>query len=240
MSPLTTQVVNTITCSLTDTLLNQMAFSRFNYNRIDNQNIEINYNTNQSLINEIINEQTYQQQLNHIASMYKDEKVLEFYIDGSLSNLGKESIKMGLGWIQTNTSAAASFFSASIKNFPSSTKAETYALLTTLLVVAYKGNVTVHTDSQTTINNYNKYILNNEGLTFNKKIKSDHLWIWSIIRHIISTLELQVSLVKVKGHSNNFFNDKADLLAKEGRSKDTISLSIPNTKEIPLHFNYNN
>ena len=156
--------------------------------------------------------------MNHIASLYIEEKTLEFFINGSLTNLEKDNMKMGLGWIQTNTSAAASSFSASIKNFPSSTKAETYALLTTLLVVAYKGNVTVHTDSQTTINNYNKYILNNEGLTFSKKIKSDHLWIWSIIRHIISTLELQVSLVKVKGHSNNFFNDKADLLAKKGKS----------------------
>ncbi|RGB32015.1 hypothetical protein C1646_763429 [Rhizophagus diaphanus] len=50
--------------------------------------------------------------------------------------------------------------------------------------------------------------------------------IWQGIKQIIKTLNLTVTLTKVKAHSNDPHNDEADELAKNGRSIQTKSSDI--------------
>ena len=66
----------------------------------------------------------------------------------------------------------------------------------------------------------------------------DHLWIWKLIKNIQNRLELSVQLIKVKSHSNNHFNDKADLLAKKKTDKVPLSINLNNIPEILMHFEY--
>ena len=49
--------------------------------------------------------------------------------------------------------------------------------------------------------------------------------IWLLIKHVISARSLDVSLIKVKAHSGNMYNDEADLLAKEG-TRSGLFLSV--------------
>ena len=124
-------------------------------------------------------------------------------------------------------SSPAVNFSASTKNFSPSTKAETLALLTALIVSLPSCVVTIYLDSNVTISNYKKLILGNNILTFRHKFKSDHIWIWSTIKYIITHLNLMVRLIKVKGHSNDIHNNKADVLAKIRIIKDELSINVP-------------
>ena len=61
---------------------------------------------------------------------------------------------MGLGWI--NVKQENVYFSTSAILWPSSTKAEMLACLSALIVAAPKAQVTLFTDSATTIAGFNK------------------------------------------------------------------------------------
>ena len=170
---------------------------------------------NHLLIDQLIKEHQYQVILKQIAENVKENHYLEIYTDGSLKNLLKSSCTMGIGWFIANTEIHQQKFQASIKTFPSSTKAEIYAVLTALIICPENSRVNIYLDSQNTINNFNKIIIEN-SLTNKQILKIPNCWIWLTIKEIIDTLQLQVQLNKVKAHSKNELNDLADLLAKEG------------------------
>ena len=214
-----------------------MAMSRYRYNRLFiEKDIEPIQSINHLLIDELINEQSYREQLKEIASKYCNNKELEFYTDGSLYNIGTNDIKMEIGWIQTNIDTSPAFFMASIEYFPSSTKAETIALLTAILVSPPNCKVTICLDSNCTIQNYNK--INREGLSCRKQLKMEHIWIWKTIKHIQEQLNLSIELIKVKEHSSNQLNDKADLLAKSAIDTLPISLNINKVSGLSIYYKY--
>ena len=69
-----------------------------------------------------------------------------------------ELIKIGIGWHQSSIDASSEEFFATIGDFPSSTKAETIAILTVLLTCSYSYTVDIFTDSAATITNFEKFI----------------------------------------------------------------------------------
>ncbi len=56
-------------------------------------------------------------------------------------------------------------------------------------------------------------------LSVRKREKTPNFQIWMTIAHIIYSLDLHVQLIKVKAHSGDRLNDKADKLAKEAAVK---------------------
>ncbi|CAI2196929.1 3176_t:CDS:1, partial [Funneliformis geosporum] len=57
---------------------------------------------------------------------------------------------------------------------------------------------------------------------------------------IIQRLSLTVTLVKIKGHSGDFFNDKADFLAKNGCSQPIFQLNYSALEKLQLTMLFNN
>jgi hypothetical protein len=74
-------------------------------------------------------------------------------------------------------------------------------------------------NSQNTINTF--HLIMKHKLSARQFCKTKII-LWSAIQQIISSLQLNVVLTKVKAHSNDEFNDRADILAKEGQLSDNI------------------
>ncbi|GBC02889.1 hypothetical protein RclHR1_04880014 [Rhizophagus clarus] len=104
---------------------------------------------------------------------------------------------MGFAWIETTTSSNPTPFQRTTMFQPSSNMAETFAVLTTLIISPANSHINIFTDSLNTIHNYNKF----------------------------SHKHLAVTFMKVKSHSEDQFNDQADQLSKEATNLSPIFLS---------------
>ncbi len=92
-------------------------------------------------------------------------------------------------------------------------KAESLAILTALVTAPSNCHVNIFTDSQNLITMYHKV----SSLTkYRWKLKIKNISIWQAIINTVKELSLNIYFQKVKGHSNNEKNDKADELAKKG------------------------
>jgi hypothetical protein len=70
--------------------------------------------------------------------------------------------------------------------------------------------------------------------------KKNAIWIMKII-DLIRTKKIQIELVKVKSHSRNKWNDKADSLAKKGTiSKKVVQIEKVSCKEIEYCLEWEN
>lgn len=114
---------------------------------------------------------------------------------------------MGYGWTTSNTNV---IYNDSIKNFSSSTKAETMAILTALLVCSVGSTVHIYTDSQAAIDSFYKF-KNLHSISPHQFNKINNNILWSSIHYIIKDLKLLVKFHKFKAHSGNKFNDIADI-----------------------------
>jgi ribonuclease HI len=161
--------------------------------------------------------------LEGIKGVFADQRRLTFYTDGSLVNLNTEEVSMGIGWTQVEPNTPHQDFSARVTDWPSSARAELLAVLTALYTCPKACTVVICTDSLTTINRYTQLI--NPLTTNRQKLKIPNHTIWTTILKFIDEAELNLSFVKIKGHSNDINNDKADRLAKEGRSKDILDFN---------------
>jgi ribonuclease HI len=114
---------------------------------------------------------------------------------------------MGFGWhipqLQ-NTN-----FQGTIRNFPSSTRAEIAAIATFLTTAPANSTITIRSDSQAAISSINKALNNHPAL---RTLKNNNLV--NTIIHIIKQQKLKIIWEKIKAHNNNPGNDKADQLAK--------------------------
>ena len=135
---------------------------------------------------------------------------------------------MGLGWVVVNNEALE--FSASAVLWPFSTKAKILACLTALLVAPLNAKVTLYTDSVAIIirfDNINTF----RNLSVQKKEKISNFQIWLSIAYIIECKNLTLNMVKIKAHSGDRLNDRADNLAKVAASSaphlNVKYLSIP-------------
>src|SRR5207249_3668149 len=68
--------------------------------------------------------------------------------------------------------------------------------------------------------------------------QSDHS-IWCMIHDIVQKLHLSVQLVKIQAHSNNFYNDQVDLLAKDATNSQEIVFTSCSTSLIAFEPTWN-
>ncbi|RHZ79107.1 hypothetical protein Glove_151g35 [Diversispora epigaea] len=92
-------------------------------------------------------EDTIYEKLKESQRKVKDQKIIKVYTDGSL-----EDHNMGIGWvIQDQEGENHTTFRCNIEYFPSSTRAELAAILTTLLVMPKEAVIHIYTDSMCAI-----------------------------------------------------------------------------------------
>jgi ribonuclease HI len=156
-----------------------------------------------------------------LSHSFSNHDQFTFYTDGSLIGLQTSSCRMGFGWIELHHKVT--FKGSCILN-PSSTKSESYGILTALLTVPNNSTVNVYTDSQNCIHNYNNY--SNPLLSRRKQLNLNNHLLWTFIMEIIKDKGLKLTLHKVKAHSNNIYNDLADELATQGLNTEPINLNI--------------
>src|SRR4051794_2165177 len=100
-----------------------------------------------------------------IQSAFSQSHSFTFYTDGSLKNAKSKDCSMGLGWLCIDENNLQHQFYASLINWPSSTRAELFALLSALVVTSKDSNILVYTDSQALIHGYSHYIVRNTPST---------------------------------------------------------------------------
>src|SRR5436190_12424779 len=81
---------------------------------------------------------------------------------------------------------------------------------------------TIYSDSQSLINTYNEIIYN---LKPSRNFRRPMFPIWNLIHTWIYELRLNITLLKVKGHSDDIYNNHADKLARRGLSSPVICIS---------------
>ena len=115
--------------------------------------------------------------------------------------------------VDENSESSNFSFKCRIVDWPSSTCAELGAIWIAILVVSYKANIRVFTDSKVAI----EEIQNFKGLTsIRSNFKTKNRSLISQIIDCCKTKMIKLELIKVKRYSKNIQNDKADSLAKEG------------------------
>ena len=153
-------------------------------------------------------------------SLFADKAFLSFYTNGSLLSANTEHMTMGIGWIQSSTSSPNFEFKAKILDWPSSTRAETILILSAIIIYPVNCSIEIFTDSQCCIDTFKR--VTSPIITSRRLEKVQNRSLWHVIRHFINLNSLHVSLKKVKRHSNDFFNNKADILAKQGCSSTSL------------------
>ncbi|GET01104.1 retrovirus-related protein [Rhizophagus clarus] len=116
--------------------------------------------TPSDLIQIYFHDNSIRSRLLEICSQLRDSKQVNYtaYTDGSLQHLGSNDITMTYGFILVDDASNETRFKSSISHWPSSTRAEIMAVVTTLLVLPRNSHITIHTDSQATIDGFYSHI----------------------------------------------------------------------------------
>ncbi|POG62909.1 ribonuclease H-like domain-containing protein [Rhizophagus irregularis DAOM 181602=DAOM 197198] len=184
----------------------------------DNSNVP-NTLRNMDLITKLFDDLKISEDLQDIATTLAPFIDLEFFTDGSYDSTNSQAgFPMGYGWTTSNLFNSNITYNGSLQFFPSSTKAETMAILTALVVCPEFGKIVIHTDSQAAIDSFHKS-KNLHTISPRRFNKINNNILWSSIHFTIKSLSLKVKLLKVKAHSGNQFNDIADIQAKLGRTQ---------------------
>ena len=146
---------------------------------------------------------------------------LTFYSDGSLSGANEANdCRMGAGWFLENADISFAF---KLVKWPSSTRAELFAIWSIVLLSPENSKITINTDSMAAI----------QGIEKGRSLKHINKWLslnnWSIISGIIyleKIKNIELLLVKVKAHSGIVSNDRADALAKSGAMDNDKTLEM--------------
>ncbi|GBB85657.1 hypothetical protein RclHR1_12140006 [Rhizophagus clarus] len=151
-----------------------------------------------------------------------------YYTDGSLVNLGTPEVSMGWSWVQLIPDAGylnsvATYAHGTIRNWPSSTRAEAAAIYTALRVSPDDSTITIYTDSQASIDGLNLCVSStytNSRLYY----KTTNFELWASIESSIRSKRLTVLPVKVKGHDGNYWNEFPDSLVNSAHHSDMTPL----------------
>ncbi|GBB96284.1 hypothetical protein RclHR1_27180002 [Rhizophagus clarus] len=151
-----------------------------------------------------------------------------YYTDGSLINLGTPEVSMGWSWVQIipdagHLNSVATYAHGTIRNWPSSTRAETAAIYAALSVTPADSAVTIYTDSQAAIDGL-RLCASSSYTNSRLFYKTTNFELWASIECLVHTKGLAVSPVKVKGHDGNYWNEFADSLANSAHHSDTAPL----------------
>ena len=170
------------------------------------------------IIQRVIKDENLREELSRISKRIKSRKDLDIYTDGSLvveRIRGREEKKIGIGQVlvdEINKNSNISF-RCRIADWLSSTRAKLGAIWTALLAAPYEANIRIYSDSKAAIEG----IQNFKGLTsIRTNFKTKNHSLISQIIDCYKSKRINLELIKVKGHSMNLQNNKADSLAKEG------------------------
>jgi len=124
-----------------------------------------------------------------------------------------------------------------IKKWPSSTRAELGAIVSTLLVLPLRQKATIHTDSKAAMDSLKQLDMDLKGGKSRSRIwsKATNSSLTSSIRFIIDRKNLDISFRKVKGHSGDKGNDMADSLASRG-NLEGINLDISEEQKVDIRY----
>ena len=155
---------------------------------------------------------THIRNLNTLKIQLESLKNLSFYTDGSLKDRYNNSPIMGFAWVLDDPLFPTPIhFKGAASSFTSSTKAESLAILTALLVCQRNSTVTIYSDSLSAIKTFENF----SSKSPRRKLKQNNFLIWHTINFIISHNNLKVSLIKVKAHSGIVLNELVDKFAKD-------------------------
>jgi ribonuclease HI len=133
---------------------------------------------------------------------------------------------MGIGWVQVDNNQVIQSFSAQILNWPTSYKAELLAILSAISTLPRNSTIDIFTDSQSVISKYNKLLALSPHSS--KQFKFNAWPIWHTLLNILKAFNIQLSLYKVQAHSDNPFNNLADLLANNHSTSPTLLFNYTN------------
>ena len=187
----------------------------------------VTYNTAPNIIQRFLQQSMIHEQLLTIQQQLQHASTLEFYTDGSLKDSGRESVSISFAIIQTDPSAPYIEFSATVRKWPSAARAELSAMLFALLVSPQHSTITIHTDAQCIINQFE--ILKKETYPFRPRVVfklATNSSLWNVFFEVLESQQISLSLLKVPAHSTNFNNNKVDLLAKQAHSTNIPTLTI--------------
>src|SRR3954447_3783608 len=141
-----------------------------------------------------------------------------FYTDDAFSRSNRHSLPTicGSGFVAPSSSILPSQrtqLSFACTNWISAYKAEVMALFVLLLVIPDNTQCKVYSDCQSLINTFYKVKNNLEPA---QKYRRPMYPIWNLIIEWLHLRNITLVPIKVKGHSDNTFNQHADELARQG------------------------
>ncbi|CAB4406665.1 unnamed protein product [Rhizophagus irregularis] len=164
----------------------------------------------------------------------------KFYTDGSLINLGSPDVSMGWSWVQIVHDAGfygsvASHAHGIIKDWPSSSRAEAAAIYAALTVTPPDSTVKICTDSQTAMDGL-RLCASSSYMNSRVYYKTTNFELWAIIERLVASKRLKVLPIKVKAHSNDYWNDFADSLANSAHTSSSAILITGMDQASPHDF----
>ncbi|CAB4398976.1 unnamed protein product [Rhizophagus irregularis] len=129
---------------------------------------------------------------------------------GQAPNENFVDVSMGAAFIESHSNTQ---IGARIQNWPSSTRAELMGIFLALLVSPPNSIVHIHMDSQSAIHSINNVLQHKNAWRCRWLNHNNNLLLFKIYL-LITEKRLQYFMHKVKGHSGDVGNDKADDLAK--------------------------
>src|SRR5438552_2564156 len=109
-----------------------------------------------------------------------------------------------------------------------------------LLTVPKSRKVEIFTDNQTCIDILHKLQIPHPKFTRRKLFKIKNWSIWIKIKEAIQSKELKVKLTKVKAHEGDYFNERADQLAKEALNSSALIIKDREASSISVVPLWNN
>ena len=145
--------------------------------------------------------------MTNIRTTIQNLTYITIHTDRSLQNN-----RMGIGWVLKTEDHNITFQARTNQTFSFFTRAELLVILSTLITIPSNTTVELYTDSQAAINSIYTHQLKNRNKQ--KKQLKNQITLDNIYQ-IIKTLNIQLNLYKVKAHTGNTDNERADLLAKQ-------------------------
>ena len=192
------------------------------------------------LIQKVVENQLVRNRLIEILEQNRRLEKFIFYTDGSLGTSEIDGkMNMGCGVVQiTEEGQIMQQLAYATEKWFSSTRAELVAILIAILVTPGEKEVEIRTDSKAAILAIKKGLATDKARKW-LKIKNNGLI--ASIAEIVKTKQLLLHLTKVKGHSGDFYNDLADLRAKEGATlTERLNPITLSTKEYRVKFKWEN